>query len=51
MIVNFIKCVEKDVQKSGEQTNNEIRNQTTPIIKRLFLQIDNLDHNKKTVIA
>jgi len=49
-IVEFIKCVEKNIFKEVEIIGSEIRNQFVSIIMRIFKKIKNIDHNEKLLL-
>jgi len=46
-IIEFIKCIEKNIFKLVDKVSNDIRNQTVPIIRKLCTKTNNLDSNEK----
>jgi len=50
-IVEFIKCIEKNIFKEVDSISNQIRNQSVPVIKKLLKKKSNiLDQNNKLVL-
>jgi len=48
--IEFIKCIEKNLFKEVEIIGNNIRNQSIPIIKRLFRNMNNNNQNEKLLL-
>jgi len=48
--VEFIKCIERNVFKELDVISSQIRNQSIPIIKRIFKRTHNLDVNEKMLL-
>jgi len=46
-IIEFIKCIEKNIFRLVEKISSDIRNQTIPIIKRFSQKANSLDLNEK----
>jgi len=49
-IVEFMKCIEKNLFKEGEVICSAIRNQSIPIIKRMFNKTGNINTNEKLLL-
>jgi len=49
--VEFIKSIERNVFKEVDIISSQIRNQSIPIIKRVFKSTHNLDVNEKMVLS
>jgi len=49
-IVEFIKCIEKNLFKEVEIIGSAIRNQSVPIIKRMFNTTKNINNNEKLLL-
>jgi len=47
MVVDFIKCIEKNLFKEVDAIGNSIRNQSIPIIKRMHNKSNKFNHNDK----
>jgi len=50
LIVEFIKCIEKNLFKEGESICSTIRNQSIPIIKRMSKKTNNMNSNEKLLL-
>jgi len=50
-IIDFIKCIEKNICKELNDISNQIRNQSIPIIKRLINKPNNSEHNKNLIMS
>jgi len=49
-MIDFIKCIEKNLFKEVEVIGNNIRNQSIPIIKRIYNRPNNFSHNDKLLL-
>jgi len=49
-IIEFIKCIEKNLFKEVEVIGNSIRNQSVPIIKRIEKITNNINYNDKLIL-
>jgi len=50
IIVDFMKCIEKNLFKEVEVIGSAIRNQSIPIIKRMFNKTGNINTNEKLLL-
>jgi len=49
-IVEFIKCIEKNIFKEVDEISNQIRNQSIPIIKKIMKIPNSLEKNEKLIL-
>jgi len=50
IIVEFMKCMEKNLFKEGDVISSAVRNQSIPIIKRMFNKTGNINMNDKLLL-